>query len=363
MRMLRRFSLVVALVALVGAVFALPASAKRRDFVGLSTAELFHYSAAARARTLGAQRAAGVQLLRQDFDWSAIEISPGRYNWAEYDPYMASVAQAGLRVLPVLSHAPSFRSTAPRSGASRGQYPPSNFHTLAFFAAVLVRRYGSNGSFWRAHPSLPYRPIRSWQVWNEPSLSQYWQPGPDPAAYARLLNVVRAGIKGADPRAEVVTAGIPYTQIRSAVPLTRFLRQLYSAGGGSGFNTLAINAYSRNAGELKRTLRKVRRVMRRYGDGRKKVWITEIGWATAGPRHRLVVGAAQGRRIRSSFRWIKRNRKRMRIRGLVYYQWRDSRPYPPTYKDMWGLHTGLVDPNGAAKPGLASFSRAAYSLH
>lgn len=352
----------VLLAALLALLVAVPADAKRRDFVGLSSEDTRGASAAYRAKSFAAQRAAGVQLIRQNFDWASFERSPGKYTWVEYDPYVAAAARAGLRLLPVLYHPPAFRSSAPAAGAERGEYPPRSYEAMGAFAATLVKRYGPNGSFWRAHPSVPYRPIRAWQVWNEPSLSFYWQPGPNPAAYARLLRVVGRWIKAADPRAEVVTAGIPYTQIRSAVPLPRFLRQFYRAGAKGSFNTLAINAYSKDKGELRRTLRKVRRVLRRAGDRRRKIWITELGWATAGPKHRLVVGSAQGRRIRSTFRWIKRNRKRYRIRGIVYFQWRDQKPYPPAFKDMWGLHTGLVDRNGNPKPGLTSFRRGARSL-
>ena len=353
----------ILLVALLAALVAPgPAAAKRKDFVGLSSEDTRAGSGSYRAKAFAAQRAAGVQLIRQNFDWASVERSPGRYTFVEYDPYVAAAARSKLRLLPVLYHPPSFRSSAPRSGAQRGEYPPRNYDSMGVFAATLVRRYGPKGSFWRAHPELPYRPIRAWQVWNEPSLRFYWRPRPNAVEYVRLLRVVGRWIKAADRRAEIVTAGIPYTQMRSAVPLGRFLKRMYRAGAKGSFKTLAINAYSKNKRELRRTLRRVRRIMRRNGDRRRRIWITELGWATAGPKHRLVVGSAQGRRIRSTFRWIKRNRKRYRIRGIVYYQWRDQRPYPPAFKDMWGLHTGLVNVKGRPKPGLRSFRRMARRL-
>jgi hypothetical protein len=110
-------------------------------------------------------------------------------------------------------------------------------------------------------------------------------------------------------------------------------------------------------------MRSVRRVMRRYHDSAGKIWITELGWATGGPKHRFNIGAArQGPRIQSTFGWIVRNRARYNIRGLVYFQWRDQQPYPPMYKDMWGLHTGLLTLGGQAKPALGSFAQAAAPL-
>ena len=59
---------------------------------------------------------------------------------------------------------------------------------------------------------------------------------------------------------------------------------------------------------------------------------------------------------------IRRNRKRLKLRGFVYYSWRDATPYAPDYRDMWGLHTGLVQLNGRPKPALLEFTRAIRRL-
>ena len=54
-------------------------------------------------------------------------------------------------------------------------------------------------------------------------------------------------------------------------------------------------------------------------------------------------------------------RERLGIRGLVYYNWKDSTPYAGG-PDFFGLHTGLLDINGAEKPGYLSFQRGAEKL-
>jgi hypothetical protein len=178
-----------------------------------------------------------------------------------------------------------------------------------------------------------------------------------------LLRTVSRYIRRADPTAEVVSAGIPPSKLKSAVRIDRFIKGMYRAGARGSFNTLAVNAYAIDARDLSRTVRSVRRIMNRYHDGGSKLWITELGWATSGPTHRFNVGfSEQGNRIQSTFRWIGENRARYNIRGLVYFQWRDQKPYPPTYKDMWGLHTGLLNLDGVAKPGLSAFSQAAQAL-
>src|SRR5204862_1791434 len=107
--------LLVALVVALAA--AAPASAARRDFVGISSDDTFHGSSSYRDHAFSRQRSVGVQLIRLNFDWAAIERSPGRYSFRDYDSYVGAAASHHLRILPVLHDPPRFRSSAPRHGA------------------------------------------------------------------------------------------------------------------------------------------------------------------------------------------------------------------------------------------------------
>lgn len=334
------------------------ADAPRHDFIGISTEDVVRGSSAYRAEQLPRQRQAGIGLIRQNFDWATIEVRRGRYRFGFYDEMVGAAARNGIRIMPVLYNPPSFHSTAPLRGRERGVYPPRRAAAMGRFARALVRRYGRGGSYWRSHPEVPAAPIRSWQVWNEPNLPVYWRPRPSARAYGRLLRTVYRYIRRSDRRAEVVTAGIPPTTLPGSIPYTRFIRDMARSGGR--FNTLAVNSYARNTRVLSSTVRSARRAVRRGGRGRARVWITELGWGTGGPSHRFNVGfAKQARLIESSLDWIGRNRKRLKLRGVVYFQWRDQVPYPPAYKDMWGLHTGLINLDAVAKPGLGAFTEAA----
>jgi hypothetical protein len=337
---------------------ALAQTAAASDFVGMSSQDVLAGTPSYRADQLSRQHAAGVGLLRQNFDWAGIERSRGHYELAFYDQYMLDTARAGIQVMPVLYNAPRFRA---RHG--RYLYLPRSPRAMGRFAAALVARYGPNGSLWRQHPEVSKLPIHSWQIWNEPNLIFYAAPRPSARRYTHLLRTVSRYIRKADPAAEVVTAGIPPSKLKGAVRLGRFIKGMYRAKARGSFNTLAVNAYAIDARELSRTVRTVRRIMNRYGDRRSKIWITELGWATSGPKHRFNVGfAQQGSRIQSTFQWIAQNRARYNIRGLVYVQWRDQKPYPPAYKDMWGLHTGLLNLDGVAKPALSAFTQAGQGL-
>jgi hypothetical protein len=229
---------------------------------------------------------------------------------------------------------------------------------MAAFAKAAVERFGPGGTLWRENPGVPARPIRAWQVWNEPSLPVYWGGKPDASAYVKLLKAVNDAIKGVDRKAEVVTAGIAPSVLPGAVPIAKYIDQLYKAGGKSAFDTLAINTYARNAGELQRLLHSVRKSMNRRGDRSAQIYITEMGWCDTGPKSRFCVGAAkQASLISSSLRLIRREQRRLRLRGFVYFSWRDGRPYAPDFRDQWGLHTGLLRLDGKPKPSFHAFTR------
>jgi hypothetical protein len=340
---------------------AAPAHARvRADFVGVASEDVFAGNADYRTANVSAQAVLGIGLERQTFDWKQIETAPGRFDFSYHDNYVGKLAAHGIRVLPVLFDTPSFYVRARRG---RAACEPKKNATFARFATALVNRYGSKGTFWSTHPSVPKVSIRSWQVWNEPTLPLYACGKPSAKRYARMLKAVGRAIKRADRRAEVVSAGLPASKLRSAVPLTRYLKSLYRAKAARYFDTLAINSYARNRRELGRLLRRVRRLMNRRRDRRTPIWITEIGWGDKGVKHRFIVGArGQSKRVKSCLGYIRRSRRRLRLRGFVYFSWRDSRPYPPRFRNLWGLHTGLLNLEGQPKPAFATFKRSVSAL-
>jgi hypothetical protein len=87
---------------------------------------------------------------------------------------------------------------------------------------------------------------------------------------------VRAG----DRRARVVLGGLSNVSWDN-------LRQLYRLRARRLFDVVGIQTYTSSPGNILRTLRKVRAVMRRYRDARKPLWATEVGWPAARGRMRV----------------------------------------------------------------------------
>ena len=331
------------------------AGALPRDYFGMAAEDAFAHPGVYRTATLNRLARIGVGLIRQTFDWATIQPGPRRYNFAAYDSFVSSLAARHMTVLPVLLDPPRFLSSAPAHGAEPGTYPPRNYADMAKFAATLVRRYGPRGKFWTAHPQLPKTPIRAWQIWNEPSLPAYWPTGPDPAQYTRLLARIARAIRHLDPDAEIVTAGIPDSRL--GIPFTRFLEGMYAAGARGDFDTLAIHPYARDAAGLAAAVTTARRIMDKSGDTDSRIWVTEMGWADQGPTSAFTVGSeGQAHRIASALSQLVSARSQTRLRGIVYFGWRDGSPYAPTFKDFWGLHTGLLTLAGRPKPALRAFA-------
>lgn len=365
MRRLRQLMLFSA-TALAAAAFAVPTAtaeaAVPADFVGLVTDDVFAGTPEYRTQTLGEQKALGVGLIRRTFDWATIELAPGNYDFSAYDGYVAATAQQGIRILPVLFNPPAFKSSKPAVGAKHGTYFPKNAADLGAFGRAVALRYGPNGSFWAERPDVPKVPITAYQVWNEPNIAAYAPPTPSARKYVALLKATRTGIRSADPKAEIVTAGLPDSRL-SKPDLYRFVAAMYKAGAKGKFNTLAINPYARTTKDMLSKLKRIRKIMRKAGDRRSRIWLTEIGWSDVGPAGAFRVGATgQASRIKQTLPALGKARRSLNLRGVVYFAWRDGLPYAPRFRDFWGLHTGLLRNDGSHKPALAAFKQAVAGL-
>ena len=206
-------------------------------------------------------------------------------------------------------------------------------------------------------------PIRSWQIWNEPNLRVYWCNKPSAKQYVAMLRTVGKAIKQVDRRAHIVTAGLPDSKLSGTVPQKRFIDQMYRAKAAKHFDSLGINSYAKDHRDLGRMLASIRKRMNSNRDRRGQIWITEIGWGDSGPKHRFIVGArGQADRIAKSLALIRVQRRKLRLRGVVYFSWRDGAPYAPDFKDLWGLHTGLLDINGQPKTSFGVFGEKLKAL-
>lgn len=326
-----------------------------RSFVGLYGDDAFYGDSSYRLSQFDAETRLGVGIVRQPFEWWRVETSPGHYDWSAYDAYVGDAAKAGMSVMPMLIAPPEFRSSRPASSTSRAMFPPKSNAAYAAWVAAAVRRYGSSGTFWSDHPTLPFLPIHAWQVWNEPNIPNFWRSGVNAKEYVALLRAGSTAIRSVDPHAEVVAAGLPNSKL--GVPFLEYLDRMYQAGAKGLFNTLAVHPYSHDVDGLLQLVERARSLMNKWGDP-SRLWITEFGWSTGGDASAFRVSQrGQAKRIAATLSALYAQRRALRLRGFVLFQWKDSEPPPGMDADPWPLHTGLLDSDGSPKPAYWIFAR------
>jgi Big-like domain-containing protein len=207
----------------------------------------------------------------------------------------------------------------------------------------------------------------AYEVWNEEDDPGFWAGAPDAAAYTRLLRKTYPAVKAADRHAKVLMG-----------PLTGndypFLEQVYAHGGRGSFDGVGVHTDtaclvnppsvfyregSRNVVARFTFLgfRTVHDVMAAHGDGRKPVWMTELGWTTttsvcargrwAGLKPSGVSEAAQAANLREAYhclagyKWMKAG---------LWFTLRDETRFNDELN-----HYGLERVNGARKPSWNAF--------
>lgn len=305
------------------------------------------------ARDFARLGTAKVGLYRMFVRWSSVEPCAGCRDWTELDRVIGDAARAHIRVLPFVWGSPAFLEAEPRIA-------PLDPGALPDYAAVVrdvVSRYGTHGSFWATHPSIPRSPLAGLQVWNEPSHPNFWGPRPSAAGYARLLKAAAAAVRSVDPATKVVLAGLPTA---GGVPLASYLAQLYQVPGFSrSFDVMALHPYVATPQALFDIVGRARALMRSHGDGGKQTWITEMGWASV-PGPYFSGGSTQGqaRLLSESYRGLIARRATQRIGLLAWFALRDH-ALAPGEADGWVFHTGLFTSSGAAKPAWAALVKLA----
>ena len=139
---------------------------------------------------LATASAAGVGLARD-------EVIQG----ANSDAIVGLAAAAHLRLYPML-------------GLPRSQGPAADASAMAAFVTAFAQRYGRGGTFWAQHPELPYLPVESYEIGNEPDITPTAPADStslhyaDPAAYAAVYESARTALHQIDPAAQAVVGGM-----------------------------------------------------------------------------------------------------------------------------------------------------------
>lgn len=291
--------------------------------------------------------------------WPAVEPRRGKFNWAPLDRTVGRLASKRIVLLPFVFGSPRYvarHANRPPLGSARRR------KAWRSFLAAAVERYGPGGTYWtspvlyhQAHPGKAPLPIHDWQIWNEPNIEKFFAPHPSVHRYARLVRDAGRAIHGVDPNANVILAGMSG---RGHPSDRKFLNRLYRRHGIKRFfDAVAVNPYAPTVPQVGRKIRRIRAVMRRHGDGRTPLWITELGWGSHPPdRFGLNKGlAGQKRMLTRSFRLIVRHRGAWRVNRLIWFDFRDPRGNAGGCS--FCTSAGLLRHSGKPKPAWRAFKR------
>jgi hypothetical protein len=316
--------------------------------------------------------AAGVGTVRSVFDWRIaqphsrlsripeedrhrfrIERGGIPTDWTEIDRQVTAAARSRLRMLPVVMIAPPWASLRPGD-----RTVPKGGGPYARFVASLSLRYGPRGRFWGEHPELPRVPLRDWQVWNEPDFFDYWQKQPFQRRYIALLRRTTIALDRVDRGARVVAAGFANESWET-------LESLYRRGARRYFDATAVHPFTASVDGVVEIVRRNREVMRRHGDRRKPIFVTELTWTSGGQGHPSGITTdeqGQAEKVTESFEALAAQRRRLGIGGVFWLSWLSLDSGGGDIFNWAGLSRLRADNTVERKPAYFSFRDVAARL-
>jgi Big-like domain-containing protein/putative glycosyl hydrolase len=348
---------VAALIALTAATALTASTARatttRSEFFGIAQGPTLD------ARDLQSLARAHVHTDRFMLNWGWVQPRSGSsFNWAGPDRLIGALAAHGIRAVPTFWGNPGWVYGSP---AHPPLQRPRDVQAWKVLLRAAVARYGPGGVYWSTRYRQQYGssasplPITAWQIWNEPNLRKYFAPYPSPTEYARLVQISHDAIKGKDPNAQVVLAGMPG---HGDVEAWSFLRSIYSVPGArTYFDAVALHPYARDLDHFRQAIVKMRTVMRGHGDAGTPLWISEIAWGSAPPDGRGINKgpAGQAQMLRASYRMVLEHRAAWNVQRMFWYHWRDPRRSQASCSFCGSA--GLENFNRTRKPVYSEFAR------
>jgi hypothetical protein len=296
-------------------------------------------------------KAAGVRTWRVEMAWDLVEPTPGAFAWAATDRKVLAAARQGIDVLGLALRAPAWAN----GGDGNPFTPPSEPSDYAAYLTALITRYGPRGSLWLEHPEAPKRPVRAWEIWNEPNLKDYFTRQPFAKPYAALLRAAYPAVKKADKNATVLMASMANYSWRDLAKL------LDVPGPELKFDAAGAHPFSGRPSNALKIVRLNRDVLNKRGYSKVPLWLTELTWSSAkGKKTPLTQNwetteGGQASRLRSIYKLLIRDRKKLRLARVYWYTWATVDDGSKNSFDYSGLNQYRPDGTFRAKPALAAF--------
>jgi hypothetical protein len=208
---------------------------------------------------------AGIEWIRIDFLWAAIEPEENQLDWSAYDRLITSAEARGLRIYATIAQTPYWATTgSPEIGVPSD---PDDWQEFCYRAAARYRGR-----------------VDAWGFWNEPNLDSFWE-GTRNEYIEHILLPGAAGVRAADPQALI--CGPDLAQLSSANWDTWLEEILVQAGPiidiithhlyPSGRNHRDVNDALNEGGSYSWEDPSVKEVLTWAGAWGRPFWLTETG--------------------------------------------------------------------------------------
>ena len=274
----------------------------------------------------------GAHWIRTAIRWDDIEPSSANVDdWSKPDRIVADAQKHGIKLIMNITGTPPW-ARAP--GAGNVEFPP-DLHTYATFTGKIAARYKGK--------------VAAYELGNEPNhLKSFARP--DPKLYEQVLEFSYPLIKAADPDTKVLTGGLGGQQQKNGiVPGDVFLADLYRDGAKPYFDGVSYHPYTYpdlpSADSAKpgwTRMLAARETMVKNGDGEKKIWVTEYGAPTGGPKsvdqNQQAAIMYDAYRLWSGYSWAG---------PLCWFDYRDIGTDTSDHGNFFGLYANNGDPKVA----------------
>jgi hypothetical protein len=321
-------------------------------------------------------------------------INP-RGNWSTYELVADNAAKHGITLLPTLVDG---KVLSNGQEATRFPLEEEAVRWKEWSEGVerAVKRFGPKGSFWVGKPQA--EPETYWEVWNEPNRGANNPDGIHvlPKKYGQLLEYTAKAITKGSGEAKTMMGGLlslstkkdvepeneqedeevysPYLFLEMMGPTARAAYNVMSLHpyafkadyGGAPTNTKQVEQV---AEKVMKNIKKVHNGLVSFGEGNKKIWITELGWPIevagelldasgkpADKKHPPIectngnpCQQIQGELVNVTFDLIEAEASKLNVQNVFYYNDRDNG------WNTWDYHCGLRDYEGHVRKAAYAF--------
>ncbi|MFD1678023.1 carbohydrate binding domain-containing protein [Alicyclobacillus fodiniaquatilis] len=248
--------------------------------IGFNTQDPYFESSTQLNQLYDQVAATGTKWVRATLFWDLMEPTKGKIDWTQADMIFNAIKAHGFKYDMVIRSAPSWAANG--ADTSNHNYAPTDSTSYGEFCYQVAKRYLNRGV------------TIVFELGNEENTQFFNEPAVDPVAYTKdMLIPGSTGIGQAAkelgvPKPTVLVGGFapvdPQNTPGSVSPLD-FLQAIYDNGGKGYFDSIAYHPYTYVSAPDSTNwtfteLQSLVNLMDSEGDTNRKVYATEVGWAT-----------------------------------------------------------------------------------